>query len=226
MMPPARLLSIQIGTVTQYNALPAGGEQAADPHDRPWITAFFKTPIAGPVQVGCWGIEGDAQADRENHGGVDKAVLFYAANHYPRWQAELGFTDMPYGGFGENFTVTELDESSVCIGDTWQLGNELLLQISQPRQPCWKLARRWRIKELPARVIENHRSGWYGRVLQAGKITPGDPLVLQERPHMAWSVARASDVMYHHKQDRELSHALASLPELSASWREELQNRG
>ena len=219
MQPNPHLLSIQIGTVMQY-----GTANASDPHDREWRTAFFKTPVAGPVEVNSQGILGDEQADRENHGARDKAVLLYAAEHYALWQQELNLPAMPCGGFGENFTITALDESNVCVGDTWSLGN-VVLQVSQPRQPCWKLARRWRMKELPALVIENHRSGWYCRVLQPGQIAIGQELTLLARPHAEWTIARASDVMYREKNNIPLSHALAALPELAKSWQAELASR-
>src|SRR4051812_15965915 len=106
------LLSIQVGQPTEY-----GRPGADDPHDHPWTTAFFKTPISGPVFVSRTHISGDRQADTENHGGVDKAVLAYAASHYDLWRSELARDDLPYGGFGENLTIAGLTEESVCIGD-------------------------------------------------------------------------------------------------------------
>ena len=215
----ARLLSMQIGKIQQL-----GRPDATDPHDRPWTTAFFKTPVMGPCEVNREGLAGDESADREHHGTLEKAVLFYAAEHYPRWQAEYNLPEMPFGGFGENFTVSELDESNVCIGDSWSLG-ETVLQVSQPRQPCWKLARRWSMKELPALVNKHHRSGWYCRVVQTGLVNVQQEVKLLARPNPDWSIARASDVMYQAKHDAALSHALAALPELAESWREELLQR-
>jgi MOSC domain-containing protein YiiM len=218
-MPTPTLLSIQVGQPTEY-----GRPDAADPHDRLWTTAFYKTPIRGPVFVTQTNITGDRQADVEHHGGVDKAVLAYAASHYELWRRELARDNLPCGGFGENLTIDGLTEESVCIGDVWSLG-EAVFQVSQPRQPCWKLARRWRTKELAAVVIANGRTGWYLRVLQEGLIDAGQELTLVGRPHPAWTVARANDVMHHRKSDVALAAELASLPELSQSWRKELQSR-
>jgi MOSC domain-containing protein YiiM len=213
------LLSIQVGQPTNY-----GRDNAADPHDRAWTTAFFKTPTAGPVFVTRTNVAGDRQADLENHGGVDKAVLAYAASHYDAWRSELGMPDLPFGGFGENLTIGELTEALVCVGDVWLLG-EVLFQVSQPRQPCWKLARRWRITDLAAQVIANGRSGWYLRVLREGWIEAGQDLTLVDRPHTDWSIAQANEVMHHRESDLQLASELASLPELSAAWRESLQGR-
>lgn len=218
-MTPPTLVSIQVGQPTTY-----GRDDAADPHDRTWTSAFFKSPISGQVFVSRTNIAGDAQADRENHGGSDKAVLAYAASHYDRWRAERPNVPWCHGGFGENLTIAGLTENNVCIGDVWSLG-EAVFQVSQPRQPCWKLARRWRITELTASVINNGRTGWYLRVVREGLIDTGQALTLTQRPHPAWTVARANDVMHHRKEDAALAQELADLPELSAAWKATLRKR-
>jgi MOSC domain-containing protein YiiM len=213
------LVSIQVGVPTSY-----GDAAATNPMDQPWTTSFFKQPVHGPVAVLATSLVGDGQADLENHGGADKAILAYSADHYPFWKQELGLNEMPWGEFGENLSITGLDESSVCIGDTWRLG-ATLLQVTQPRQPCWKLARRWRIKDLAARVVENGKCGWYLRVLEQGTIEAGQTLQLVERPRPEWTVARAHVLMHHQKRDWEQSLELAALPELSQAWRSSLQGR-
>jgi MOSC domain-containing protein YiiM len=217
--PFATLLSIQVGLPRRY-----GSPEASDPLERPWRSAIFKTPIRGPVAVTALGVFGDGQAERKVHGGEDKALLAYAASHYPRWHKELGRTDMGFGGFGENLTIEGLDETTVCIGDVYSIGT-VRLQVSQPRQPCWKLARRWRMKDLPDRVTSNGRSGWYLRVLTEGTIDSGQSVLLEERPCPEWTVARASQVMHFARDDRQAMAALASLPPLAASWRETLTRR-
>jgi MOSC domain-containing protein YiiM len=214
-----RLNSVQIGTIATR-----GRPEADDPLARPWTSAIFKTPVQGPVRVGRLGIEGDQQADLEHHGGLDKAVLAYAASHYELWREELSQLDFASGGFGENLTIEGLDEQTVCIGDVWSVG-EALLEVSQPRQPCWKLGRRWRLKELAALVVENGRTGWYLRVLREGVICAGQELRLIERRHPEWSVARAHDVMHRRQDDAAMSRELASLPELAVSWQQSLHKR-
>jgi MOSC domain-containing protein YiiM len=214
------LLSVQIGQPRTH-----GREGAADPMDQPWTSGFFKAPVAGPVHVGRTNVAGDGQADLHNHGGPDKAVLAYAAAHYDGWRRELNLPDMPYGGFGENFSVSGLTEPDVCVGDTYRIGDVVLVQVSQPRQPCWKLGRRWRLEDLPRRVIENGRSGWYFRVLQEGVVESGMPIVLQDRPHPEWTIARANDVLYRGKDDPRATLALAQCPLLSLGWRNHLRAR-
>jgi MOSC domain-containing protein YiiM len=192
--------------------------------DRPWTTGYFKEPIAGPVHLGRTGLTGDGQANLVNHGGPDKAVLAYAAAHYNAWRRELNLAEMPFGGFGENFTIAGLTEADVCISDVYAIG-DAKVQVSQPRQPCWKTARRWRLKELPKRVIETGHSGWYFRVLEEGMVEAGLPVVLLERPCSSWSVARVNEVFYRGQDDRDATAELAALPLLSLAWREHLLNR-
>lgn len=214
------LASIQVGLPR-----PCGTDGAADPMDRPWTTGFWKQPVVGLVRLGVTNLEGDGQADLVHHGGPDKAVLAYSADHYVAWRGELGLPDLPFGAFGENFTIEGLTEADVCLGDTWIVGNETRVQVSQPRQPCWKLARRWRIKDLALQVQETGRTGWYLRVLTEGVVAAGMPLRLVARPHPAWPVARANRVMHRDKDDLRSAAALAAVPTLAASWKTTLLRR-
>jgi MOSC domain-containing protein YiiM len=218
-VPPPMLYSVQIGAPKSY-----GFEDAADTHDKPWTTGFFKAQIEGPVFVGTTNLAGDGQADLKNHGGIDKAVLAYSADHYPKWRDELRMPDMPFGAFGENLTIVGLSEESVYIGDIFRIG-EVIFEVSQPRQPCWKLARRWRMHELTGLVVRNGRSGWYLRVLEQGWIEAPMPLALMERPNPAWSIARANEILHHRRTDLPLTLELANVPRLADSWVEELRER-
>jgi MOSC domain-containing protein YiiM len=210
------IVSIQVGrpqTLTYHR--PTDGKSST------WTTAFFKSPVAGSVHAAPLGLAGDEQADRRNHGGLDKAILAYSANHYPAWRTALGLPDLPNGGFGENLTIDDLDETSVCIGDRFQAG-PVTLEVSQPRQPCWKMGRRWQLPDLPKQVIQNGKSGWYLRVLTEGDLTAGDSIELISRPHASWTVARANHLLYHEPDNVPGMEDLANLPELSRAWREEL----
>jgi MOSC domain-containing protein YiiM len=213
------IVSIQVGQPTTYTH-----EGTADGKSRSWTTAFFKTPIATSVRVGELGVEGDEQADRKNHGGLDKAVLAYSADHYAYWREHLSLAEMPFGGFGENLSIAGCEESTVCIGDKWRAGS-VVFEVSQPRQPCWKMARRWQIVDLPKQVIQNGRSGWYLRVLEAGELTAGMAIELVSRPRPTWTVARASKLLYHEPENVAGMEDLANVPELSRAWREELLER-
>jgi MOSC domain-containing protein YiiM len=192
--------------------------------DRPWTSGFDKRPVVGPVRLGVTNLSGDGQADLVHHGGPDKAILAYSADHYDGWRHELKMTDLAFGAFGENFTIARLTEANVCLGDIWQVGNAVL-QISQPRQPCWKLARRWRIKTLALQVQESGRTGWYFRVLQEGIVATGMPLQQLERVHPDWTVERANHVMHSDKDNVNLAAALAAIPPLAASWKVTLTKR-
>jgi MOSC domain-containing protein YiiM len=213
------IVSIQVGQATSYVF-----DSAADNKPRSWTTAFFKSPVSGSVHVGEMGIAGDEQADRRFHGGIDKAVLAYSAEHYAYWRSHLSLPDMPHGGFGENLTIAGLDEVGVCIGDHWQAG-DVLFEVSQPRQPCWKMGRRWRTPDLPKQVIQNGKSGWYLRVISGGELAAGAAIELAARPRAPWTVARASRLLYHENHDVAALEELANVPELSRAWREELLER-
>jgi MOSC domain-containing protein YiiM len=214
------LASIQVGLPRQY-----GEAGAADPLDQPWTSGFYKEPVRGPVRLGPTNLDGDRQADRVHHGGPDKAVLAYAADHYVYWRVALRDPALPFGAFGENFTVAGLTEADVCIGDVWKVGPEAVVQVSQPRQPCWKLARRWRVRTLAAQVQRTGRTGWYFRVVTGGAVAAGMPLALLDRPHPDWPVERANRVMHAGANDPRATAELAALPLLAASWRTTLAGR-
>jgi MOSC domain-containing protein YiiM len=197
------ILSIQVGMPQAY-----GAEGAADEMDRAWETSFVKQPVSGPRWLGRENLDGNQQADTKNHGGPDKAALCYSVAHYPRWRAELPGFDPPHGGFGENFTIAGQSEETVCLGDTYAIG-DVRVQVSQPRGPCWKIERRWRMPGLTARVRETGRTGWYFRVLTEGMVEAGMALALVERPCPEWSIARVNAAI-NNRADRESAAALAA----------------
>lgn len=213
------LLSLQVGRPREL-----GTPGTREPLDKPWVSGFYKEPITGPVDLTLFNLEGDEQADLENHGGRDKAICCYAAEHYPSWRAALQLPEMPYGAFGENFTLADVNEETICLGDQFTIGTATV-EVSQPRQPCWKLGRRWRIKELPAVVIETGRTGWYLRVIQPGTVEAGQELKLLTRPFPAWTIERANDIFYRGKHDVAATEALAKVSALAESWREYLHDR-
>lgn len=208
--------SIQVGKVCSE-----GDPTAQDVLQRRWTTGFYKLPIAGPVNVGPLGIDGDAVADTVNHGGPDKAILCYAASHYANWIGEHPDLKMGPGALAENLTLSGATEADVCIGDLYQAGN-CQLQVSQPRQPCWKIARRWGVKTLTKEVSQTGRTGWYLRVIQSGQLNLNDEFILLQRPRPEWSVARANDVLFGRLVDRVAVIELMNLAELADAWRESI----
>ncbi|WP_219835567.1 MOSC domain-containing protein [Paenibacillus sp. R14(2021)] len=186
-------------------------------------TGIFKTPVYQPLDLYWERFEGDGQADLKHHGGKDKAVCVYSYEHYPFWEKELG-RPLAYGAFGENLTVCGLLESEICIGDVYQLGSAIV-QVSQPRQPCFKLAARYESPKMPVKVQETGFTGFYFRVLQQGKVEYTDKLLQLSHHPEAVTVAFANRVMHHDRDHIEGVEKLLRVNELSVSWRSTLEKR-
>ena len=211
------------GVAVRIDALLTG---AAVPYTRPGSrSGIAKSPRNGPVRIGALGLEGDEQGDTRVHGGVDKAVHHYPFDHYTAWRAELG--DLPVlaalGAFGENLGSTGLDESTVCLGDRFTLGG-VLLEVSQGRQPCWKLNDRFGVPDMARRVQDSGRTGWYYRVLQPGHAQAGDLLALVERLWPDWPLQRLMRLLATRSMDPDLLRPALALP-LVASWRRLVERR-
>ncbi|MEO0913788.1 MAG: MOSC domain-containing protein, partial [Pseudomonadota bacterium] len=143
-------------------------------------SAIDKQPIPGPWHIATTGLRGDEQADTRHHGGPDKALHHYSRDHYATWRRELpaareALRTAP--AFGENISTHGLSEADICIGDVFCLG-DVILQVSQGRQPCWKLNIRFGVSDMALRVQRSGRTGWYYRVLEPGVVEPGDILRL------------------------------------------------
>jgi len=192
--------------------------------DKEWRTAFIKDAQEGPRWLGYEGFRGDEVADTRFHGGVDKAVCVYSSEHYPFWQGVAGLAGMSPGAFGENLTTQGLLEDTVSIGDIYALG-EALVQVSQPRQPCWKLARRWRVKDLALQVERNGKTGYYFRVLRHGPVQSGDVFSLVEQPFPQWTIAACNSIMHHEEGGLHAARELSECPALSGSWKDGLWAR-
>lgn len=201
-----------------------GGLQPLPPEGQ--MTGIFKTRCEAPVFCGPEGLEGDRQGDRRVHGGPDKAVHLYPAAHYARL-AELLPTagDMLRpGGLGENLSCSGLEESQVCIGDVFSLG-EARLQVTQPRRPCWKISHRLGVDEASRRVAEHGLTGWYFRVLQTGWIPPDGVLRREARPAPGMSLTRLWAAEQAHRPAIEEVRTLAAAPGLARPWAQRLRNR-
>lgn len=212
---PATIVSLRVGLPKEY-----GTPGAKDPMKRPWRTGFIKGGLDGPVYLGRTNLVGDGQADLRVHGGPDKAVCVYPARRYPYWRERLGL-EFPFGSFGENFTLSERDETSVCIGDILAIG-DAVVEVSQPRSPCWKLARRWGEKKLALWVQQTGFTGWYLRVLQQGEVACGQTFELRERPNPTWTILRANQVRYNPHRDLNDAAELANLIALGERWSKKL----
>ncbi|KAH7041513.1 MOSC domain-containing protein [Microdochium trichocladiopsis] len=158
-------------------------------------SAIYKKEHDGPLFCDATGLEGDDHAAK-SHGGTERAVHQYNPEHYEDWQTESVANPHLYdtGSFGENIATTNLSEDNVCIGDIYQLGGEVLLEVSEPRHPCYKLNARFEWPRMLKRTIQTGRSGWNMRVLKTGMICKGDKMVLLKRPYPKWSVLNVQRV--------------------------------
>ncbi len=207
-----KVLSVNVGSVTQ---LTFDGETVE--------TAIFKSSLSDPCVLTPTGFQGDVQVDRKNHGGVDKAVCVYNADHYSMWEAETG-KRFAAGMFGENLTVTGLYEASVRIGSVYSVGNTEL-QVSQPRQPCHKLARKVGDLSFSGAVIKSGLTGFYFRVLQEGSIDAEDPIEIVSEDESAPTIEYANQVMYDRRDGADGLERLLDEDALSDSWRQMLSAR-
>jgi len=182
-------------------------------------SAIDKRPLHGVVAIDALGLAGDEQGDHRVHGGPDKAIHHYPADHYPDWARELGTHPLleAGGAFGENLSTVGWTESDVCLGDRFTLGTATV-EISQLRQPCWKLSDRFGVKDMARRVQDTGRTGWYYRVLAPGQVAAGDLLVLQARPFPAWPLSRLAELLYRRGVEASLLVEVLRLP-LVPSWR-------
>lgn len=186
-------------------------------------TGINKKPVAEPVYLSLVNFEGDGQADLVNHGGRDKAVCAYPSEHYPHWEKELG-KPLDASAFGENLTLRGLTEDELCIGDSFQMG-EAVVQVSQPREPCFKLSLIHGRKDMPLLIQNLGYTGFYFRVLKEGIVSPSDELVHISRPALAITVTEANRLMHHDKNDLDGMRTLLKVDELSEGWRKTFQKR-
>lgn len=190
------------------------------------LTGIFKTPVDVPVAVGSEGLAGDRQGDRRVHGGPEKAVHYYPAEHYARLAGRVPGVAalLAPGVLGENLSGRGLDETSVCIGDVFAAGS-CRLQVSQPRQPCWKISHRLGHDPMSRVVAELGCTGWYFRVLEAGALAVGDSLTLIDRPAPGLTLARLWAAHTAHRPDPAEIGLLAAAAGLNPAWAARLQGR-
>jgi MOSC domain-containing protein YiiM len=182
-------------------------------------SAFRKSVINHAVFARTLGLDGDEQADLTVHGGPDKAVYAYATRHYADWTADFPAlkTQLEPGSMGENLCIDGLDEARVNIGDILRHGGAVL-QVTQPRQPCFKLALAFDTPQMVRTMTRSGRSGWYFRVIEAGAIVAGDKVELVDRPNPDWPVARFNAMLLQ-PTSPALRSEVAALAGLAENWR-------
>ncbi|MDQ0089437.1 MOSC domain-containing protein YiiM [Paenibacillus anaericanus] len=186
-------------------------------------TGINKTPVNGAIYLSLLNFEGDGQADHVHHGGEDKAVCVYPFEWYAYWEQEIG-TALAFGAFGENLTTEGMVEDDICIGDIFELG-EALVQVSQPRQPCFKLAVKYGVPDLPLKVQQTGYTGYYLRVLREGLVSSEDRLILSQRHPARVTLTFANQIMHKDKDNMDGVSRILEVTELSDSWRQTLAKR-
>ena len=187
-------------------------------------TGIFKEPVEGRTTLHRLNLDGDRQVDLTVHGGPDKAVYAYPAEHYAHWRQELPGMELPWGTFGENFSTEGLLEDSVNIGDRFRIGTAEI-QVTQPRVPCYKLSSKFRRDDMIKRFLASQRSGFYLRVLQEGEVAPGDPFELTSRDANNVTVAYINRLRMQEDASPDVLQRIIELEALSGSWREYFQKR-
>ncbi|MGM0882755.1 MAG: MOSC domain-containing protein [Bacillota bacterium] len=208
----ARLVSLNVG---EPIAIAHGSKEV--------FSGIFKKSSQHDHSLSFTGLQGDGQGDTVHHGGADKAVCVYFEQRYSHWR-ELFHSPFEYGAFGENFTLSNWTENDLCIGDIVEAG-EIRLQVSQPRQPCYKLGLRHQLPELPELVQKQGYTGFYFRVLREGVVRAGLEFTVTQRHPARKTIMEANRIMYIDKDDIQGIRELLSVQELAKSWQDQLGGR-
>jgi MOSC domain-containing protein YiiM len=202
-----RLLSVN---VSPPKAVSSGGKSIT--------TGIFKEPVEGRVRLRTLNLDGDGQADLKNHGGPYRAAYVYSIENYEFWKRELGRDDFRYGQFGENFTVEGMLEETVHLGDVFRIGGAVV-EVSEPRVPCAKLALKMGIPTFPKRFLASERVGFYLRVLQEGEVGAGDPIERVTTDPERMTVRAFLHLAYFDEGDLEGMRKALRITTLSPDWR-------
>jgi MOSC domain-containing protein YiiM len=181
-------------------------------------TGIFKEPVEGPVMMRRLNLDGDRQADLSVHGGPSKAVYAYPSEHYPYWREVLPEMNLPYGMFGENLTTEGMKEEETNIGDQFRNG-EAIVMVTQPREPCYKLAAKFRRDDMVKKFFLSGRSGFYFSVVQEGMVQAGDEIELIHRDASRVSIADINLINMHGVTDAEVVRRALRVEALPEGYR-------
>ncbi len=201
--PIEKILSVNVGTAREFEY-----------NNRPAKSAIWKSPVAGRIAARGVNLEGDDQADRKAHGGFDKAMYAYAIEDIQWWEQILG-RSLVYGEFGENLTTQGIEVNNALVGERWEIGSTVL-EISEPRIPCWRLGVRMDDKTFPRRFTEAMRPGPYLRIIVEGDVGAGDEIRVVEKPHHGLTVR---DVFRIYTRDRNEVERLLDVAQISDAWK-------
>ena len=198
-----KVLSVNVGTVREF-----------DYNGHPAKSAIWKSPVVGRIAARGVNLAGDDQADRKAHGGPDKAVYAYAVEDLRWWELEVG-RSLAYGELGENLTTAGVEVNTALVGERWEIGTTVL-EVSEPRIPCWRLGVRMNDKMFPRRFSEAVRPGAYLRIVVEGDVGAGDEIRAVERPEHELTIREVFRIYTHERDEAE---RLLAVPQLSESWK-------
>ena len=195
------------------------------PHERKTVyTGISKKPVDGRVMLRTMNLDGDGQADLDNHGGIYQAAYVYSVENYDHWRHELGRDDLAFGQFGENFTVEGMAEDDVHIGDVFRVG-DALVEVAQPRTPCFKLGIKMGMPRFPKTFLASGRVGFYLRVLKEGEVGAGDAFERVEECPEGISVRQMSRLLFFEPENLEGAKRALRIRALSPGWRSSFEDR-
>lgn len=181
-------------------------------------TGIFKEPVRGRVMLRTLNLDGDGQADLKAHGGTYKAAYVYSIENYDYWKRELGRPDFSFGQFGENFTVEGMPDDAIHIGDVFRVGTALV-EVTQPRVPCFKLGIRMGLPEFPKMFLASGRTGFYLRVLEEGEIGGGDVFEQVTAEPESMTVRQVCHLLYFDRNNLDGARKALRIKGLSPGWR-------
>ena len=193
-------------------------------HGKAVSTGIYKEPVAGRIMLHRHNLDGDQQADLTVHGGRDKAVYVYPVEHYVTWAQELGHSNFSFGQFGENFTVEGMLEETVCLGDSFRIG-DARLEVTQPRVPCYKLGVKFGSMKFPKRFLASNRTGYYLRVLEEGEVGAGDSIERVKADPERMTIRQAVRLAFFEQKDVAMLEKSLRIRALSPEWRTMFQEQ-
>jgi len=199
----ARVLAVSVGRPREF-----------DYHGRPARSAIWKLPVSGRVAARGVNLAGDDQADREAHGGPDKAVYAYAVEDSRWWESQIG-RPIAFAEFGENLTTEGIEVNDAVVGERWSVGSTVL-EVSEPRIPCWRLGVKMNDPKFIRSFTEEMRPGSYLRIVTEGDVGAGDAIGVVSKPEHDLTVR---DVFRIYTRDRDECGRILEVPQMSEPWK-------
>jgi MOSC domain-containing protein YiiM len=213
--------------VIRIHTLLGGQPQTHTDANGTWTSAIYRHPVTEPVTLQARGLDDDQVADTLHHGSSHQAVCCHPLAHYAYWNTVYELTDpaaqVGPGSVGENWTLSDMTEADVCVGDVYAVGSARV-QVSGPRYPCAKQERKLGLPDFLRRTLETRRTGFYLRVLTPGTVQAGDAWTLEARPYPDLSIERIN-ACGHATFDPAFARAALAVPELAPTWRRILRSK-